>query len=395
MSSDAVQKAKSLATEAGLEANGRPKVPKAPLLKPEKLVEDLKGFVRTYVVMSNEQLLVVALWVIHTYCADAAEQTPYLSVMSPEPRCGKSRLVEVLNLLVCNPWKAVIPSEAVLYRKIELESPTLLLDEIDTIFNPKTADRYEGHRAVLNEGHRRGAKVDRMVGTTGLAEFNVFCPKLLAGIGSLPTTVADRSVPIRLKRRTRSEAVSRFIHRDVAPLAEPFKARIEAWAESNIEELKEARPEMPEEINDRMQEGCECLVAIADGLDKGEEARAALVELLAEERVDDVMTFRLRLLADLRTIFEAREAKQGGLVRGISTKELLVGLTLDADGPWREYYGRGSITPHDVASLLSHFNVGPKAIKVKGETFKGYRRDDLNENWDRYLEAPLEAPDAQ
>jgi hypothetical protein len=35
--------------------------------------------------------------------------------------------------------------------------------------------------------------------------FDVYGPKAVAGIGDLPATVADRSIPIRLKRRAPSE----------------------------------------------------------------------------------------------------------------------------------------------------------------------------------------------
>jgi hypothetical protein len=176
----------------------------------ESVIVDLTSLIRRYVVMSEEQLLVVALWVVHTHSIQHCEQTPYLSITSPERRCGKSRLLEVLELLVARPWNTVIPSEAVLYRNIHHKQPTLLLDEIDTIFNPRSADKYEGHRALLNAGHRRGSTVPRCVGTSlTVQEFRVFCAKVLAGIGTLPDTIADRSVPIRLKRRQKDEQVER------------------------------------------------------------------------------------------------------------------------------------------------------------------------------------------
>ena len=121
---------------------------------------------------------------------------------SPERQCGKTRLLEVIELLVPEPWRVELPSEAVAYRHIHAKMPTLLLDEVDTTFNVRTRDRYEGLRALLNAGNRRGSHVPRCIGSSGkLVNFNVFCPKVLAGIGMLPDTVADRSVPIRLERR--------------------------------------------------------------------------------------------------------------------------------------------------------------------------------------------------
>ena len=89
--------------------------------------------------MSNEQLLVVALWVIHTYALDAFEQTPYLAVTSPEKQCGKSRLLEVLEQVVHKPWAVALPSEAVVFRTVDRRRPTLLLDEVDVIFNPRSS----------------------------------------------------------------------------------------------------------------------------------------------------------------------------------------------------------------------------------------------------------------
>jgi hypothetical protein len=358
----------------------------------ENLVGDVVAFVRRYVVMSDAQLLTVALWIIHTYCLDAFEQTPYLAITSPEKQCGKSRLLETLDLLCFRPWAQILPSEAVLFRHIHNTRPTLLLDETDTIFNPKTADRYEGHRALLNAGHRRGATVPRCVGSSNkIVEFNVFCAKALAGIGTLPDTIADRSIPIRLARRKRDEAVEPFKYRDAAPEAEVLRERIAEWAsaEGRIEALSESRPAMPDELTDRMQEGCEAVVAIADALGEGERARAALRELLTAERVDNVETMRIRLLRDTKAIFEQR-----GMPKGVPTGELLAALVALDEAPWGSYYGR-NLDARDLAALLKHFDISSTTIRPPvrrradrakaPRPLKGYKRDDLYEAWERYL----------
>jgi hypothetical protein len=44
-------------------------------------------------------------------------------------------------------------------------------------------------------------------------ELEVFGPKAIAGIGKLPDTVADRAIPIRLKRRAPGEVVAQFRRR--------------------------------------------------------------------------------------------------------------------------------------------------------------------------------------
>src|SRR5207248_3547370 len=115
-------------------------------------------------------------------------------------------------------------------------------------------------------------------------------------IGSLPDTIADRSIPIRLQRKTREERVERFRTREVIAECDPIRAGIEVWAAENAQKIADARPDLPEELSDRMQEGCEPLIAIADELGYGEEARSALVSLLGSDRLDSTETWQLKLL---------------------------------------------------------------------------------------------------
>ena len=96
-----------------------------------QLLEAISSFLRRYVVLSPEQLVVVAAWVVHTHVFGAAETTPYLSITSATKQAGKTRLLEVLELLVATPWFTGRATAAVLVRRINDESPTLLLDESD------------------------------------------------------------------------------------------------------------------------------------------------------------------------------------------------------------------------------------------------------------------------
>ncbi len=346
--------------------------------KPNPLVSELTDFIKRFVVMGDAKTLVVAMWIIHTHCVESSVQTPYLAVTSPERQCGKSRLLEVMELLVARPWMAVLPSEAVVYRNISENKPTLLLDEVDTIFNPRTADKYEGLRALLNAGHRRGATVPRCVGSSNeVVEFSTFGPKVLAGIGMLPDTVADRSIPVRLERKRRDEKVERFNRRSVEPESAGLRERIEAWAKSNAAALDGVQVPMPEELSDREQDGCECLVAIAKKLKCSVRVRKALIELFTSERLDDQESMRLRLLRDIQKVFGDRKV--------MSTEALISALYAIEEAPWSNYYGRG-LEPRDVGNLLRQFDVSSTTVALKGGSRKkGYKRDDLSEAWSRYL----------
>lgn len=80
----------------------------------------------------------------------------------------------------------------------------------------------------------------------------------------MPDTVADRAIPIRLKRAAPGEIVERFRLRDVDAEATVLRGRIEEWCASIAESLPEARPELPNALTDRQQDGAEPLLAIAD-----------------------------------------------------------------------------------------------------------------------------------
>src|SRR5439155_16336061 len=147
---------------------------------------------------------------------------------------------DCLALLTPKPWRAILPSEAVLFRKIQEDRPALLLDEVDAIFTNGKDDRKEPLRALLNNGFSHGATVPRCVGSTfQIQDFQVFCAKALAGIGKLPDTVRDRSIPIQLVRRSRDERLERFRKREAEQAVATIGSELEAWSQQtgNIETL--------------------------------------------------------------------------------------------------------------------------------------------------------------
>ena len=178
------------------------------------LLDKIELFIRRFVVVDEAQAAAAALWVPHTWAIDAAHATPYLYASSAEPESGKTRMLEVLRELVRNPILTMNVSDAALFRTIDSRKPTLFFDEVDAIFSPKARER--GHRddlrSLLNAGYRRGELVLRMGGgnNTTLETFAVFGPKCLAGLGTLPPTLASRCIRIELKRRRQDEPVEDF-----------------------------------------------------------------------------------------------------------------------------------------------------------------------------------------
>lgn len=355
-------------------------------LKLGALLDSLAAYIRRFVFLSEAQVGVVALWVAHTHAFEAADTTPYLDINSPEKRSGKTRLEEVLETLVFNPWLTGRVTAAVLTRKVDAESPTLLLDESDAAFGGEK-EYAEALRGILNTGHRRGGKASCCVGqgaSISYKDFSTFCPKAIAGIGKLPPTVADRSIPIRLKRVAPGERVERFRVREVKGEAEGLKTDVAAWAEVNIEQLREARPELPTELNDRQQDGAEPLLAIADaaGGEWSQKARRALIELCAEGRGGDD-SIGVRLLADIQEILTESEKKEKRKRERIASAELVDALREIEDSPWGEWSKGKPLTTHGLARLLRPFGILPRLTRENG-VFRGYFRDDFADAFSRY-----------
>lgn len=334
---------------------------------------------------SQHEPVAIALWTVHTYLTHQVETSPFLAVTSAEKRSGKTRQLDVLELLVARPWRVILPSEAVLFRKMEKDKPTLLLDETDTIFNQK-ASNYEALRGLLNAGNRRGTRVPRMVGEgrrMTLEEFDVFGAKVLAGIGHLPDTISDRAIPIRLVRRAPSEAVERFRIREASDSASGIRASLEHHAAEM--DISEARPEIPDELDDRSADGWEPLLAIADhaGADWPAVARRAAVYLSGNRSVEDD-SIGVLALSDIREIFATR-----GSMR-LTSEDLVAGLLELEESPWGEY--RGGLTKRGLARLLRPYGIQPAQHRFGGRGAKGYLRSDCVDAWERYLPS-RELPD--
>jgi hypothetical protein len=227
----------------------------APNPLPE-ILDSPKGFLSRYLVFKKPSYpTVIALWTAHTWVIQCFDYTPHLYISSPVKRCGKTRVFDCLGLLCAKPWRIVNATGAVLFRKIEKDCPSLLLDEVDTIFSANGKDdSKEGLRCVLNTGFERKATVPRCVGPQfELKEFHVFCPKAFAGIGKLPDTVADRSIEIAMVRKARNESAEKLRVRDAESHSKPIKTALEAWSAdlAVIQQLHAARPKLPEELGDR------------------------------------------------------------------------------------------------------------------------------------------------
>jgi hypothetical protein len=362
-----------------------------------ELLEAVYSFTGRFIAYPSDAAHVAhVLWIAHAHLMEAWESTPRLAFLSPEPSSGKTRALEITELLVPNAVEGINVTPAYLFRKVgdeERGRPTILYDEIDTVFGPKAKEN-EDIRGLLNAGHRRGAVAGRCVvhgKRVETEEIPAYCAVALAGLGWLPDTILTRSILIRMRRRAPGEVVTPFRRRVHAEEGHKLKERLAAWAIQVEDAMTTARPEMPPGIEDRDADVWESLLAIADaaGGEWSKRAREA-AKILMRAAKEAEPSLGIRLLADLKTVFDAEASP------ALPTETILKALIALPESPWGDLKGK-PLSDRGLASRLRQYDVKSKVIRVGEQTPRGYTRDDLHDAWVRYLPSqyPTEAQHVQ
>lgn len=343
------------------------------------ILDALAGVLARYVAFpSPEARDAVTLWAAHAHCIDAFESTPRLALLSPEKGSGKTRTLEVLEGLVPKPMHVANCTAAALFRSVSASQATILFDECDTYFGPRSAKDHDELRGLVNAGHRRGAVAYRCVGEKQeVRAFPAYAAVALAGIGDLPDTIIDRAVVVRMRRRAPDESIEPFRQRYAGRILGGLRERVEAWAKSVTDAVADAEPEMPDGIVDRAADVWEPLLALADaaGGTWPERARRAAVQLNAARQAVDP-SLGVRLLADLRTVFAVADR--------LYTEDVLHVLTKMDEAPWGDLRGK-PLDARGLARRLRRFDVRPVDVRIGDTVKKGYRAEDLYDAWVRYL----------
>lgn len=349
----------SVSVVAGSEP-AKPEPPRGTAAEAKTVVDQVASFIERFVFLKTKSLYrLLALWTISTHMHAEFEFTGYIFAYSPEPQSGKSRLLEILKLLVAHPSEIQItPSDAVLFRTAR--GQTQLLDEVDGWPNRETL------RSLLNAGFQRGATVQRLQeGSVGYeaCSFPVFAPRALAGIGNriLDATTRDRTFMIEMVRQTRDERREKLRVRTAGPEAEQVTNGIAKWVDENrhrVVKLYE-RADFPylQEFRDRTIDVTEPLAAILEAAyAKGpglEQARGDFLEAVALTRKDQAS------LADDHRILET-------LAKLAKSEDPLVGNATELATRCAQDLGENPESL-DVSSILRRYGFETKSIRKDGQ----------------------------
>ncbi len=352
------------------------------------VVSAVERFLTDYIVVPPTTALVAAAWVAAAWQAEIWDRFPHLAVTSPEKRCGKTRLLQLLAMVAPNATNTTNISPAAIYRLVALRRPTLLLDEAQSITR-RGSESSEILRELLNAGIDRDAKVIR-VGGEGhdqIQEFEVYSPKVVALIGDLDGVLADRCLPIYLRRKMPDEDVLPFRSRLVDPTGRELHDRLAAWVDEHADRVAKVYDTLDvfPIANDRLAELLLPLQAVLRIADESRLDELAEYAKVLDAKDAETETPGIRLLIACRQVFGRVKPDKHG-ARFLATTALIDRLTWRTEEPWHRWTRGGPITPEALANLLRPFHI--RSQRNAGQTARGYFAHDFTEAWARYLLPP-------
>lgn len=349
-----------------------------------QLLDEMTTLIRRYVIADQGTIDAAALWVVLTWFIDVVKVAPIANITAPEMRCGKSILLGVLSKMSNRPLPVSNIAPAALFRAVDLWSPTLLIDEVDSFL-----DAHDEARGIINAGFtRESAFVVRCVGDDHKpTRFNVWGAKALCGIGRVANTLEDRSIPLRLRRKKTGEKTEK-LRRAGDREFEQIRAKLARFAEDNRERVASLVPDEIEGLSDRANDCWDPLLAIAmvAGGEWVQRSKKAAIELHGIE--EEAPTLNVELLVDIKEICESPNVYSAGKIFSV---DLLDALLSDDEKRWATYNRGKPITPKQIADRLKGFGIKSKQIRIGGQTGKrGYEIGQFRDAWQRYLPAVSE-----
>jgi putative DNA primase/helicase len=338
------------------------------------LLSSIKQVFRRYIVLPKGADIVLPLWVLHAWTMNAGDISPFMVLVSPTKRCGKTSVLILLYFMTPKSELASNISASSLFRYIEAVRPTLLIDEADTFVKDN-----EELRGILDSGHTRvAANIIRNVEVNGEHKprrFSTWAPKAIATIRKLADTLEDRAVIVTLQRKSKGAKVERLRRRDTEEFKR-LRCQAARWAADNFERLVEPDPQVPAVLNDRAADNWRPLLAIADLAGGGwpEDARQA-ARLLSGEEQDGAVN--VELLRDIRLAFGDDDV--------IRSADLVAKLADDPERPWADWKHGRPLTQKQLGTLLTPFLITSTTVHPPGLAHgKGYRRLDFAQAWEAY-----------
>jgi len=349
------------------------------------ILDEIVATIKQFVIIGDDEAIALAVWAVHTYLFRQRDAVAYVAIQSPEKRCGKTTLLSVLAGLADKALVASNVSVGALFRAIDEAGPTLLIDEADTFLGHNSV-----MRGILNCGNtRRTAFVLRIAerkhrkraadpgpveGQSNVVRYSCWCPKVVAMIGNVPETLADRSIVINMVRKLVSE--------ECAPLSEfnpePIQRKCARWALDNTKAVHDYPRQELRMVSDRASDTYEPLMVLARlaGGDWPDQLTKAATKLCSHENTEAESA---SLLLDTMAVFIVMGAKR------ILSRTLAAQLKGKSGWAVYDITSRQEVSELGVARILRRYGIKPVNVRVGEEVSKGYKWEQFTGALERYV----------
>jgi hypothetical protein len=346
-----------------------------------ELVNELISIIKSHIILKENEAVAIAYWILQTYNIEAFTFAPRLLIISPEKRCGKSTLLQLLELLCYRSWPVGNCTSAVLFRMIEKEQPTVLIDEADSFFH-KSSEM----RNIIDVGFQKKFNVMRSAGMNfeQVKLYRVFSMMAIASINNLSDTIMDRGIKIEMKRKLTEENIQPLRARAQETRFQQIKQKCRKLMLDIGEQAGSIFIDYIEGLSDRACNVWEGIIAIATLIGDRERAICAAKEIYISSS-DDTESIKNILLRHILKIFENHNFED------ISSSVLVSDLISIDGGPWSEYPNGKPLTAHKLARLLKEYKIRTFQKNVNGSNTNHYRYSCFTEIFERYIPTEFRA----
>src|ERR1700691_1503466 len=335
-----------------------------------RLLARVEDLLQRHFILERGIPLLLSIWFFLTYMYEEFSHTPYLDINSPIKGCAKTTLAGAISRVSKNGILVVNPTGPSIFRTIDQEHPTLIIDEAAL------------HRdsCLLTIADARCSRMSGMIPRVfgdGVRKYSCFCPKAFASLNPLPETVMDRCIRIPMKglRREDKDKIVPFSEKSVP---EDLVGSIAVWVTAHKDEIVRHYDQCRLDfLHARQEDIWRPLFSIIHILspEREKEFRAIAIRLTAEKRENEEDRL-VRLLRDVRIVFQMSKDNK------ISTVDLLSRLASMPESRW------GNLNVFHLATLLRRFEIKPKQLWIGGSNVRGYALEDFEDSFARYTTEP-------
>ena len=341
---------------------------------------------RFIVVMREDDLDVLTLWIVHTWLAEETYTTPRLLIDSPVPGSGKTTLLDHLNKLCKSPVQMASVSSAALLARITADGTrTLLIDEADRSLDPKRPGSGD-LIAILNSGYKKGGSrpvnVPGKGGDWEMREMPTYSPVAIAGnTPLLPDDTRSRCIVVRLMPDLAGNAEEsdwEWLEIDAQDLHDHIQEAVEPIREA----VRMSRPQLPAGCKNRHRERWKPLAKVASvsgdrWVTKCNELIEADLALAADaaENGDALASPAVTLAQDLYKVLsgEARQVPSTEIVRQV--------IKLNPEA-WSMVSAYGKELTHQRMGRILNRSYGLYSQRI-GSNARGWHPNQFTQIWER------------